>query len=187
MTMGNFGRNLLLWAVIAALLVVLFEVFGSPRHDDGSPRIAYSELIDNLNRGELKRVYIDGRTITGELKSGGKFATSVGSDPWLARDMAKAGVQVNFAPTDDDTPSLSSILISSFPIVLMLGIWLFVMRQTRARWTAGGLGNPGAAGLAGAPLPELQRRLSAIEAQLGAIDAKIEEIERSVAGLRGDP
>ncbi|HLY54192.1 MAG TPA: ATP-dependent metallopeptidase FtsH/Yme1/Tma family protein [Stellaceae bacterium] len=169
--MSNIGRNLLLWAVIAILLVVLYEVFGSPRQGDGSPRIAYSELIDNLDRGELKRVYIDGRTVTGELKSGDRFTTSVGNDPWLARDLAKAGVQVSFAPADDDTPSLLSILISSFPIVLMLGIWLFVMRQMRTRSTAG------------APAPEPSQRLAAIEDQLGALGSRIDEIERTIAGL----
>ncbi|HLY54191.1 MAG TPA: ATP-dependent zinc metalloprotease FtsH, partial [Stellaceae bacterium] len=127
--MNNLGKNLLLWAVIAILLVLLFQLFGGGSHGDHSQHIAYSDFINDLNRGQIQKVDLQGSTVSGQLTTGQTFTTNTGNEPGLAHQLADKGVQVNIVPTDENAPSLLSILISSFPIVLMLGIWLFVMRQ----------------------------------------------------------
>ncbi len=127
--MNNFGKNLALWIIIALLLIALFNLFQGSSRNTASTGIAYSDFINDVNQGQVNTAEIQGSTVTGTLASGQTYTTYTGNDPGLQDKLAEKKVHVKVVPIDESTPSLINILISSFPILLMIGVWLFFMRQ----------------------------------------------------------
>jgi cell division protease FtsH len=125
----NLGKNLILWIIIAVLLVFLFQLFGGSTRSSHDQQIPYSEFLNDVNHAQVQDVEIQGSTVTGHLTNGIAFSTYTGNDPGLQDRLADKGVHVKVSPIDESTPSLLSILLSSFPFILIFGAWLFVMRQ----------------------------------------------------------
>ncbi len=130
--MSNFGRNLALWVIIALLLVVLFNLFqpGSGRSAD--QQIAYSDFVGEVNAGRVRDVTIQGRTITGHLTDNRTFQTYMMEDSALGQRLLDKGVHVNARPEESDVPPLLHILLNWFPMLLLIGVWVFFMRQMQA-------------------------------------------------------
>lgn len=126
--MNNF-KNFALWIVIALLLVVLFNVFQSTAQRAGGSEIAYSDFRREVEAGTVKDVTIQGDRITGHKSNGEQFSTTAPSDPNLVNALLAKGVQTNAKPMDDGSPSILGILISWFPMLLLIGVWIFFMRQ----------------------------------------------------------
>ncbi len=128
--MNNFGKNLALWIIIGLLLVALFNfVQGSSNHSSASPT-AYSEFIDDVNRGQVSDVTIQGSTITFRLTDKtGNFSTYAPTDPNLVQRLIDKGVRIKAQPTEENMPTLLSILVNWFPMLLLIGVWIFFMRQ----------------------------------------------------------
>jgi cell division protease FtsH len=129
-------KNIILWVVIAVVLMSVFNNFGPQSNDSGS--MDYSSFISNVKNGAVSRVDIQGRTISGELTDGSKFTTySPDYDPGLIGDLLDNGVTIKAEPAEK-TSLLMQIFISWFPMLLLIGVWIFFMRQMQG----GGGKNP---------------------------------------------
>jgi cell division protease FtsH len=126
---NNFGKNLALWIIIGLLLVALFNLFQSSSTHGTQPPVAYSEFINEVNRGQVADVTIQGNTVSGHLTDSRPFSTYVPNDPNLVNRLIDKNVRVQATPTDENVPSLFGVLISWFPMLLLIGVWIFFMRQ----------------------------------------------------------
>ena len=126
---NSFGKNLALWIIIGLLLVALFNLFQSSTTRTPQNSLAYSELINDVNKGLVKEVTIQGNTITSKFNDQRSYSTYAPTDPNLVSRLIDKGVQIHATPADDNVPSLFGILISWFPMLLLIGVWIFFMRQ----------------------------------------------------------
>jgi cell division protease FtsH len=126
--MSNFGRNLALWVVIALLLVVLFNLFQPSTGRAPAAQVAYSDFVADVNGGRVRDVLIQGRTVSGSLSDGRTFQTYTPEDPTLVSRLTEKGVRVIAKPEESDNPLLHYVL-SWFPMLLLIGVWVFFMRQ----------------------------------------------------------
>ncbi|MBE9604362.1 ATP-dependent zinc metalloprotease FtsH [Acetobacteraceae bacterium H6797] len=128
--MNNFGRNLALWVIVALLLVALFNLFqpsGSGRNQ--GQQLAYSEFLNEVNGGHVRDVTIQGRIVSGQLSDGRNFSTYTPEDPSLVSKLTDKGVRVQAKPEESDVNPLLHYLLSWFPMLLLIGVWVFFMRQ----------------------------------------------------------
>ena len=130
--MNNFGRNLALWVIIALLLVALFNLFQQPSSPTGQLGIPFSDFIAEIEKGQISEVTIQGQEITGIYTDGRAFTTFAPEDPTLVERLTKRGVVIKALPSEDGSPSLFQILISWFPMLLLIGVWIFFMRQMQS-------------------------------------------------------
>jgi cell division protease FtsH len=127
---NNFGRNLALWVIVALLLVALFNLF-QPSSGPGrtAQQVAYSDFLNEVNAGHVRDVTIQGRTVTGQLSDGRSFQTFTPEDPSLVSRLTERGVRVVARPEESDVNPLFHYLLSWFPMLLLIGVWVFFMRQ----------------------------------------------------------
>jgi cell division protease FtsH len=130
--MSNFGRNLALWVIIALLLVVLFNLFQPGSNHTAATQVAYSDFINEVNGGRVRDVVIQGRTVSGQLTDGRTFQTYTPEDSSLVGRLTDKGVRVIAKPEDSDVNPLLHYLLSWFPMLLLIGVWVFFMRQMQA-------------------------------------------------------
>jgi len=127
---SNFGRNLALWVIVALLLVALFNLFQpSGTGSRAQTQVAYSDFINEVNAGHVRDVVIQGRTVSGQLTDGRSFSTYTPEDPQLVSRLTEKGVRVVARPEESEVNPLFQILISWFPMLLLIGVWIFFMRQ----------------------------------------------------------
>ena len=130
--MNNFGKNLLLWVIIGALLVILFNMFQQPGQRTGQVGIPFSEFLAEISNGQVREVTIKGQNIEGYYTDGRGFRTYAPEDANLVERLSSRGVVIKAVPADDGSPSLVQILISWFPMLLLIGVWIFFMRQMQS-------------------------------------------------------
>ena len=136
--MNDMVKNLLLWAVIAVVLMTVFNNF-APRPETPN-ELNYSEFIKQVKSNNVQSVFIspDSRQITGVMTNGQKFETNNPGDEKLIDTLFK--YDVNFEAGEAKSRSLLlDILISWFPMLLLIGVWIFFMRQMQG----GGSGRGG--------------------------------------------
>ena len=125
--MGNLTKNLILWVVIAMVLMAIFKNF-APTENETRKEVEYSTFLADVKQGRVDKVVIDGRTIMGSFTSGDPFLTYTPDDPKLVDDLVNAGVTI--VVQKEETPSLlMQLFISWFPLLLLIGVWIFFMRQ----------------------------------------------------------
>jgi cell division protease FtsH len=130
--MSNFGRNLALWVIIALLLVVLFNLFQPGGAQRGAQQIAYSDFLADVAGSRVHDVVIQGRTITGQMTDNrSAFQTYTPDDPTLIQKLTDKGVRVVAKPEDDGN-NILHYLLSWFPMLLLIGVWVFFMRQMQS-------------------------------------------------------
>ncbi|MDH7788744.1 cell division protease FtsH [Ochrobactrum sp. 19YEA23] len=123
-------RNFALWAIIALLLIALFNLFQSPGQRTNSREVSYSQFIDDVSNGRVKSVTITGERITGTFADNGStFQTYSPGDTGLVSRLEEKGVAITARPESDGSSSLIGILLSWLPMILILGVWIFFMRQ----------------------------------------------------------
>ena len=130
--MNNFGKNLLLWVIIGALLVVLFNTFQQSGTRSGQTSIPFSEFMAEVANGQVQKVTIRGRNIEGIYSGGKTFQTYAPDDPNMVERLNQRGVVIQAEPDDTGSPGLVQILISWFPMLLLIGVWIFFMRQMQS-------------------------------------------------------
>ena len=130
--MSNFGRNLALWVIIALLLVVLFNLFQPGVGRTGATQLPYSDFVSDVNAGHVRDVVIQGRTVTGHLTDNRTFQTYAPEDATLSQRLIDKGVRVIAKPEDAEMSPLLHMLLSWFPMLLLIGVWVFFMRQMQA-------------------------------------------------------
>jgi len=123
-------RNFALWAIIALLLIALFNLFQSPGQRTNSREVSYSQFIDDVSNGRVKAVTITGERISGTFADNGStFQTYSPGDTGLVSRLEEKGVAITARPESDGSSSLLGILLSWLPMILILGVWIFFMRQ----------------------------------------------------------
>jgi len=128
----NF-RNLTLWVVIALLLVLLFNLFQNSGSRTSGSAIPYSDFYEQVVSDQVKSITIQGEQITGELKNGQRFSTSsLKGDASLAQQLHDHHVSITVTPGEESTPTLLSIFINWFPMLLLIAVWIFFLRQMQA-------------------------------------------------------
>lgn len=170
--MNDMMKNIVLWVVIAIVLMSVFNNFGPQTSKTGE--MDYSTFISNVKNGAVSTVEIQGRTISGELTDGSQFTTySPDYDPGLIGDLLDNGVTIQAEPVEK-TSLLMQIFISWFPMLLLIGVWIFFMRQMQG----GGGKNPMSFGKSKA------RMLSEDQVKVTFKDvAGVEEAKEEVAEL----
>lgn len=127
----NFSRNAALWLVIVLLLFALFNLFQGTTTNGRQTPLAFSDFIDQVDSGQISQVKIQGQEIEGQFRDGRQFRTYTPEDPTLVDRLRKNNVRIEAAPPEEVSPLLS-ILISWFPMLLLIGVWIFFMRQMQS-------------------------------------------------------
>jgi cell division protease FtsH len=123
----NF-RNFALWIVILLLLVALFNLFQNPSTQSGAADVTYSQFRSEAMDGRIRSVTISGQEITGTYTDGSRFRTVAPEGTDYVSLLEDRGVSIEARPSGDDM-SFLSVLISWFPMLLLIAVWIFFMRQ----------------------------------------------------------
>jgi len=128
-----FSRNIALWIIIIILVVGLFNLFQGSSGRQQQGEVPYSQFLAEVGRGDVQSVVIEGNKITGFYKNSSTAFTVVApDDPKLVERLMKQGVEVKARPVEDDMPALLAVLINWFPMLLLIGVWIFFMRQMQS-------------------------------------------------------
>ena len=128
--MNQFYKNLALWLVIGMIMIALFNIFNQPLNSQSD--VIFSEFMDQVEGGKVSEVTIQGDRVNGKYLDGSSFQTMTPSkDQDLVRILRDKGVRIVVVPPEQ-TSWYMNILISWFPMILLLGIWIFFMRQMQA-------------------------------------------------------
>ena len=123
-------KNLAMWGIIVLLSVGLFNMFQNPNKvSTPQAKVAFSEFLSEVELGNVIKVEIQGNNITGVLSNGSTFSTYSPNYPNLVEKLSERGVNIVASPLEDKMPSLLGILLSWFPMLLLIGVWVFFMRQ----------------------------------------------------------
>ena len=125
----NF-KNLIMWAIIVLLSVGLFNMFQDPsKINSEKNKLPFSNFLDEVEAGRVVEVQIQGNNISGVLSDGKSFTTYSPNYPELVDKLSEKQVSIVATPLEDKMPSLLGILLSWFPMLLLIGVWIFFMRQ----------------------------------------------------------
>jgi len=138
--MKNFSKNIFVWIIISLILLGLFNVFKNSQTDYSSVTYTYSTLLDKAENGEIKSVEIQGNNIYGQTMDGINFSTYAPRDPNLIQTLNANKVAINAKPEQSGMHPLLSIFVSWFPMLLLIGVWIFFMRQMQSGKGGGALG-----------------------------------------------
>ncbi len=125
--MNQFSRNIILWGIISLIMVMVFNVFNQPQNG-AHGKLAYSEFVQQAKNGEIADVLIKGNILTGKTTDGRTFQTYAPQDPSMVQKLIDDNIVVR-AESPDDSPWYMTLLISWFPMLLLIGVWIFFMRQ----------------------------------------------------------
>ena len=128
----NFSKNLALWIIIALLLVMLFNLFQTAVPQHGTAQTAFSDFMSEVDHGHVTDVDIQGYTVSGHTSDSRSFSTYLPPDANIIPKLREAGVRITAHPPAEDTPTIWSILVSWFPMLLLIGVWVFFMRQMQS-------------------------------------------------------
>ena len=124
--MNNMFKNLAVWLVIGLVLMTVFNQFNSRQVTQAS--MEYSQFMEEVGRGSITKVVIEGRVLKATTSDGRKLTTYAPPDLWMVSDLLKHGVKVEAKPEEEQS-FLMNIFISWFPMLLLIGVWVFFMRQ----------------------------------------------------------
>ncbi|BCB28321.1 ATP-dependent zinc metalloprotease FtsH [Sulfurimicrobium lacus] len=176
--MNNLMKNIAIWLVIALVLMTVFNHFGA-RQAMQSP-LEYSQFLEEVKQGKVSKVTIEGHVLKGVQADGKRVTTYAPSDPWMVSDLLKNGVIVEAKP-EEEPSFLMNIFVSWFPMLLLIGVWVFFMRQMQG----GGKGGAFSFGKSKARLLDEATNTVTFADVAGCDEAK-EEVSELVEFLR-DP
>ncbi len=179
--MNDMAKNLLLWLVIAAVLLSIFNNFNMQTPTE---RMVYSEFIEEVNRDQVSKVVIDGVTIMGTRNDGSRFETTrpMVDDPKLMDDLLVHNVEVEGREPEQQSV-WTQLLVASFPILIIIAVFMFFMRQMQGG--AGGRGGPMSFGKSKARLMS-DDQITTTFADVAGVDEAKEDVQELVEFLR-DP
>ena len=127
--MNTFSKNLTLWLVISLMMIMLFQIFKKETKQTG--QLSYSEFLNMVDQGEVSQVTIQGDKISGTSNQGRFFRTFAPKDLELIKILRNKEIEITAKP-GEASPWYMTILVSWFPMLLLIGVWIFFMRQMQA-------------------------------------------------------
>jgi cell division protease FtsH len=124
--LSQSSKHIALWLVLLLVFLVIFSVF-SKQHGR-EPEVVFSEFMSSVERGEVQEVVIQGQNIQGKYKSGERFRSFAPNDPDLVKMLRDRKVKIAAKP-EDESPWYMVLLLNWFPMLLLIGVWIFFMRQ----------------------------------------------------------
>ena len=176
--MNNMFKNLAIWLVIGLVLMTVFNQFNTRQVAQGS--IEYSQFLDEVKQGHISKVLIEGRTLKGTTTEGKRITSYAPPDLWMVSDLLKNGVKIE-AKAEEEQSFLMNIFVSWFPMLLLIGVWVFFMRQMQG----GGKGGAFSFGKSRARMTDEAQNVITFADVAGCDEAK-EEVQEIVDFLR-DP
>ncbi|MGI9570365.1 MAG: ATP-dependent metallopeptidase FtsH/Yme1/Tma family protein, partial [Desulfobulbia bacterium] len=175
--MNTFYKNLSMWLVIGLTMILLFNLFNNPQTN--SAGLSYSEFITSIENQSINRVQIDGDVISGMTQDGKPFKTIIpANDTEIIPMLRAAGVDISVKEKQKDSMFMT-IFVSWFPMLLLIGVWIFFMRQMQG----GGKGGALSFGKNRAKLME-QGQNKVTFADVAGIDEAKEELEEIIDFLK---
>jgi cell division protease FtsH len=176
--LNNMFKNLAIWLVIGLVLMTVFNQFNTRQVAQGS--IEYSQFLDEVKQGRISKVLIEGRTLKGTTTEGKRITSYAPPDLWMVSDLLKNGVKIEAKPEEEQS-FLMNIFVSWFPMLLLIGVWVFFMRQMQG----GGKGGAFSFGKSRARMTDEAQNTVTFADVAGCDEAK-EEVQELVDFLR-DP
>ena len=124
----NFRKNILIWVIIFVITFLIFDQLGNSSHSRHS-NLSFSDFLNRAEAGQVSEVVIQGHNIEGRLSDGKNFATYAPDYPGLVDTLKQYNVSITAAPVESKVGSILGILLSWFPMLLLIGVWIFFMRQ----------------------------------------------------------
>ena len=128
----GMGKNLLIWIAVFVILSFGSAMFNGDVSKASSEKLAFSEFMDRVEKKQISEVTISGASISGVATNGSRFYTYAPYDPTMVENLRKNDVKVNAMPEDTTGDNLWGMFISWFPMLLLIGVWVFFMRQANA-------------------------------------------------------
>jgi cell division protease FtsH len=123
---NQFSRNVALWLVLGLMFLLLFNLFNKQQVRE--PEVVFSDFVTSAEKGDVAEVTIQGNNIRGKYQDGGRFKTYAPEDPELVKLLREKGVKIAAKPEEGD-PWYVVLLVQWFPMLLLIGVWIFFMRQ----------------------------------------------------------
>ena len=127
--MNSLQKNIALWLFISLVFVLLYHLFNQPK--SAQENIIYSDFVSYAEKGQIVEVTIQGESISGKLNDGKNFKTYAPKDAGLMQILKDKGVRIASKPAEE-SPWYMNVLISWVPMLLLVGVWIFFMRQMQA-------------------------------------------------------
>ncbi|MGQ9920456.1 MAG: ATP-dependent zinc metalloprotease FtsH [Desulfobacca sp.] len=124
-------KNIALWLLIGLIVTMLFNFFNRSQLAKEKAQLSYTKFLELVNEGMVARLTVQGDEITGERLDGKTFQTYSPGDPELLKLLREKGVDITAKPVDE-SPWYTTVLITWLPMILLVGIWIFFMRQMQA-------------------------------------------------------
>jgi cell division protease FtsH len=132
---NNIAKSIAIWLAVALVLMMVFNQFGNQSKTDS--QMVYSQFMQEVKDGRIAKVQIDGRVVHGKTQEGKEFSTYAPNDLWMVNDLLKYNVIVEAKP-EQQRSVLLEIFMSWFPMILLIGVWIFFMRQMQGGGKGGG-------------------------------------------------
>ena len=129
---NNLFKNLAVWLLIGFLVFLIVDFYQGSKPNQPTQPLSYSNFLTEVKNGNVSRVEIRGNNIKGELNNGSIFTTYSPNDQGLISRLEKSSVEIIALPLENNSPGLLDILISWFPMLLLIGVWIFFMRQMQS-------------------------------------------------------
>ena len=131
--MNSNLQKLAIWVAILVLLAALFNLFNNSAQTRRGQEISYSDFLNYVDAGNVVDATLAGNRIHGTLRdNGGSFTTYAPEDPGLVERLRKKDVKFKARPSDEDVPSIMSVMLNWFPMLLLIAVWVFFMRQMQS-------------------------------------------------------
>ncbi|HEU0233791.1 MAG TPA: ATP-dependent zinc metalloprotease FtsH [Gallionella sp.] len=178
--MNNMFKSIAIWLVVALVLMTVFNQFNTRQQQAPQAQLDYSQFLDEVKQGHITRVTIEGRTLKATTVDGKHITSYAPSDLWMVSDLLKNGVKIEAKP-EEEPSFLMNIFVSWFPMILLIGVWIFFMRQMQG----GGKGGAFSFGKSRARMLDENKERFTFADVAGCDEAK-EEVSELVDFLR-DP
>ncbi|MDP9196808.1 MAG: ATP-dependent zinc metalloprotease FtsH [Pseudomonadota bacterium] len=129
--MNNIGKNLALWAVIGLVLIALFNFIQDSSSPGSQFKIPFSQFLTQVEQGTVKEVAIKGQHISGSFDDGRKFSTYAPADAGIVDKLTAKNVIISAQPDDSNAPTLLGVILSWLPMIILIGISIFFLRQVQ--------------------------------------------------------
>ncbi|MGA7748840.1 MAG: ATP-dependent zinc metalloprotease FtsH [Gallionella sp.] len=177
--MNNF-KSIAIWMVVALVLMTVFNQFNSHQQLATQSQLDYSQFLDEVKQGHISKVVIEGRALKATTTDGKHITSYAPSDLWMVSDLLKNGVSIEAKPEEEQS-FLMSIFVSWFPMILLILVWVYFMRQMQG----GGKGGAFSFGKSRARMLDENKERFTFADVAGCDEAK-EEVSELVDFLR-DP